>query len=211
MSMHTIGEFLKNTRKKLGLSREDVANGTKIKKDFINAIENEEWDKLPEYTVVAGFVKNIASFLNEDTNKAIALLRRDYPPKSVSVSPKPDVSDKFVWSPRLTFFIGASVVVIAIITYLAVQYFSFVSPPSLSVSTPNENETITTKIIEVAGVTDPDATIEVNSQSALVDQDGNFIEEIEVAEGLDKITIKAVSRSGKETVVERNIIVSLDN
>ena len=209
--MHTIGEFLKNTRKKNGYTREDVAKGTKIKKSFIVAIENEEWNKLPEYTVVAGFVKNIASFLNEDTNKAIALLRRDYPPKSVSVSPKPDVSDKFVWGPRLTFFVGATVVVLTIIIYLSVQYFSFISPPSLSVSTPNENETISIKVIEVVGVTDPDATIEVNGQSALVDQDGNFIEEIEVAQGLDKITIKAVSRSGKETVVERNVIVSLDN
>ena len=100
---------------------------------------------------------------------------------------------------------------LAIVTYLTVQYFSFISPPSLSVTVPNENETISTKVIQVVGVTDPDATIEVNSQSALVDQDGNFIEEIEVAEGLDKITIKAVSRSGKETVVERNVIVSLDN
>ena len=202
---------MKNTRKKNGYTREDVAKGTKIKKSFIIAIEKEEWDKLPEYTVVAGFVKNIASFLNEDTNKAIALLRRDYPPKSVSVSPKPDVSDKFVWSPRLTFFVGATVVVLTIIVYLSVQYFSFISPPSLSVSAPNENETISTKVIEVVGVTDPDATIEVNGQSALVDQDGNFIEEIEVAQGLDKITIKAISRSGKETVVERNVIVSLDN
>ena len=209
--MHTIGEFLKNTRKKNGYTREDVAKGTTITKSFIVAIENEEWNKLPEYTVVAGFVKNIASFLNEDTNKAIALLRRDYPPKSVSVSPKPDVSDKFVWSPRLTFFVGATVVVLTIIIYLSVQYFSFISPPSLSVSTPNENETISIKVIEVVGVTDPDATIEVNGQSALVDQDGNFIEEIEVAQGLDKITIKAVSRSGKETVVERDVIVSLDN
>lgn len=202
---------MKDTRKKNGYTREDVSEGTKIKKDFVIAIENEEWNELPEYTVVAGFVKNIASFLNEDTNKAIALLRRDYPPRSVSVSPKPDVSDKFVWSPKLTFFVGATVVVLTIIVYLSVQYFSFISPPSLSVSTPNENETISTKVIEVVGVTDPDATIEVNGQSALVDQDGNFIEEVEVAEGLDKITIKAVSRSGKETVVERNVIVSLDN
>ena len=209
--MHTIGEFLKNTRKKNGYTRVDVSEGTKIRKSFVVAIENEQWNELPEYTVVAGFVKNIASFLNEDANKAIALLRRDYPPKSVNVGPKPDVSDKFVWSPRLTFFVGASVVVLTIIVYLSVQYFSFISPPSLSVSAPNENETISIKVIEVVGVTDPDATIEVNGQSALVDQDGNFIEEIEVAEGLDKITIKAVSRSGKETVVERNVIVSLDN
>ena len=202
---------MKDTRKKNGYTREDVSEGTKIKKDFVIAIENEEWNELPEYTVVAGFVKNIASFLNEDTNNAIALLRRDYPPRSVSVSPKPDVSDKFVWSPKLTFFVGATVVVLTIIVYLSVQYFSFISPPSLSVSTPNENETISTKVIEVVGATDPDATIEVNGQSALVDQDGNFIEEVEVAEGLDKITIKAVSRSGKETVGERNVIVSFDN
>lgn len=209
--MQTVGEYLKFSRKKNRLNLEDIAKGTKIKKSFVVSIENEEWDKLPEYPVVAGFVKNIASFMGEDTDKAIALLRRDYPPKKISVSPKPDVADKFVWSPKLTFFVGASLVVIAIVAYLVFQYIRFMTPPPLVVSDPSEGDIVTTRVIEVVGKTDQDATIEVNGQPAIIDQDGKFIEEIEMAEGTDKIIIKAVSRSGKETVVERNVIVDLDN
>lgn len=209
--MQTVGEYLKFSRKKNRLNLEDIAKGTKIKKSFVVSIENEEWDKLPEYPVVAGFVKNIASFMGEDTDKAIALLRRDYPPKKISVSPKPDVADKFVWSPKLTFFVGASLVVIAIVAYLVFQYIGFMTPPPLVVSDPSEGDIVTTRVIEVVGKTDQDATIEVNGQSAIIDQNGKFIEEIEMVEGIDKIIIKAVSRSGKETVVERNVIVDLDN
>jgi len=208
--MQTIGEFLKNSRIKNQYSLSDIEKGTKIKKDFVENIEEESWEKLPEYPVVTGFVKNIASYLDEDPKKCVALLRRDYPPKSLRVSPKPDISDKFVWSPKLTFFIGAALVVAAIISYLGFQYIDFISPPMLTIIKPEDQEVLTTRIIEVVGKTDPDATVIVNSQSVIIDQDGNFIEELEVSGKTDKIEVKAVSRSGKETLVERSVVVMLD-
>src|SRR3989344_5479717 len=104
--MRTIGSFLGKARKLKGLSIDDLSEETKIKKIFLYSIEAGQWHKLPEFQVVLGFVKSIASVLGLDREEAVALLRRDYPPQKVRVDPKPDISREFRWSPRLTFLLG---------------------------------------------------------------------------------------------------------
>ena len=207
--MKTIGETLKEARLKKRHSLAKVEKETKIKKEFIEAIEKEDWGKLPDLTVVTGFVKNIASFLELNPTSLAALLMRDYPPQALSINPKPDVSKQFVWSPKLTFLVGIIVVLMIIFGYLIFQYREFISPPSLEVNQPKENQIITQREIEVSGKTDPDTVVKVNNQSVLLDEEGNFETKIGIFEGTNEIIIKAISRSGKETEVRRKIIPEL--
>jgi transcriptional regulator with XRE-family HTH domain len=203
--MKTIGKFLKHARLKNKHTREDLAKETKIKKDFIEAIENESWERLPEYPVILGFVKKIAQSLGVKQEQAIAILRRDYPPKTLPVNPNPDIDSKFIWSPKLTFISGVVVVVLVVLGYLGFQYFKFVSPPELKVSQPVEGIIVEERSLLVTGKTEVDATIRVNNQPVLVDDNGNFETEIEINESTSEIQIEAVSRSGKVTIVKRTI------
>jgi cytoskeletal protein RodZ len=57
--MRSIGQVLKEARVKRKLSRGQLAEKTKIKKEFIVAIEKESWEDLPELPVVCGFLKKI--------------------------------------------------------------------------------------------------------------------------------------------------------
>jgi cytoskeletal protein RodZ len=61
-----IGEELKRIREEKGLSIYDVENQTKIKATFIDAIEKENFDKIPGRVYVKGFIKNYAKFLGLD-------------------------------------------------------------------------------------------------------------------------------------------------
>ena len=61
--MKTIGRALKEARTQKRLSLSKLESQTKIKKNFIQAIENEDWESLPEFPVVVGFVKSIAGAL----------------------------------------------------------------------------------------------------------------------------------------------------
>ena len=79
--MNTIGQMLKEARVKKNISLIKLENLTKIKRDFILKLEKNDWDNLPEFPVVSGFVKNLASFLKINRTRALALLRRDYPPR----------------------------------------------------------------------------------------------------------------------------------
>jgi cytoskeletal protein RodZ len=207
--MKTIGGAIKEarTRKKYSLSKlEEV---TKIKKDFISALEKEDWGSLPEFPVLSGFVKSIAGALGAGEKSLLALLRRDYPPKALSINPKPDVGDKFVWSPKLTFAVGVGVIMVLVLGYLGIQYKKFISPPSLSVLEPKEEQIVKERRVRVTGKTDGDAIVKINNQPVLLDSEGNFEAEIEIFEGTDEIVVKAQSRAGKETVVRRKIIPEL--
>lgn len=208
--MDTIGQILKKARTRRRYSREKLEKITKIKKSFIEAIEKEDWQNLPEYPVVQGFVKSIALTLNLDRKQAIALLRRDFPPKKLNVNPKPDISEKFNWSPKLTFFVGAVFVTVLVFVYLGFQYINFISPPKLEVLKPSDGEVITKKTLLVTGKTDADAVIRVNNQPVLVDDEGLFSSELEIYEGTGEIEVKAISRSGKETTIKRKIIPRLE-
>ncbi|PIP57517.1 transcriptional regulator, partial [Candidatus Woesebacteria bacterium CG22_combo_CG10-13_8_21_14_all_39_10] len=64
--MRTIGEILKSARIKKRYSLKKVERETKIKKEFVEAIESGDWTVLPDFPVVLGFVKNLASFLEVD-------------------------------------------------------------------------------------------------------------------------------------------------
>lgn len=208
--MKTIGKVLKETRVRKKYSRVKLEKETKIKKDFIKAIEEEDWDSLPEYPVVAGFIRSMSGVLKVDRKQAAARLRRDYPPKSLRINPKPDVSSKFTWSPRLTFIAGVLVVSAIIVSYLGFQYIGFISPPPLTVESPNDGDIVKDRVIQVSGKTDPNAVIRVNNQPVLVAEDGSFVSQIEVYQGTHFIEVRAVSRSGKESVVKRKIIPELE-
>lgn len=196
---------MKDGRAKKRYSRERVAKATKIKLEFIEAIEREDWERLPEFPVILGFVKSVAEVLKLNKRQVVALLRRDYPPKVLPVNPKPDVSAKFIWSPRLTFFVGIGFVLVILLGYLAMQYSSFIKPPNLKVEQPQDGEVVGERQVLVSGKVNPEATLKVNNQPVLVNEDGTFEVEIEIFEGTGEIVVVATSRSGKETAIRRKI------
>ena len=85
------------------------------------------------------------------------------------------------------------------------QYKSFISPPTLTVKEPYENHVVKEEVLKVLGTTDPEATVKVNNQPVLINEDGMFEAEIEIFSGTTEIVVVAKSRSGKETIVRRKI------
>lgn len=205
--MTTIGQLLKDARVKKKISLSTIEKKTKIKKEFILLIEKNDWENLPEYPVVSGFVKNLAVFLKLSPVSANAFLRRDYPPKKLEVNPKPDVESKFVWSPKLTFAVGISILSLLVLSYLGFEYYKFIKPPEITISSPKENEIIISERIKVIGKTTTDVSLTINNQPIILDQEGNFMTEILITKETTSLVFRATSRSGKQTVLERKIIV----
>src|SRR3989339_313378 len=169
--MKTVGDILKLARLKKRYSLKNVEGETKIKKEFIEAIENGNWTVLPDFPVVSGFVKNLASYLEVDVKTAYAILKRDYPPQKLSINPKPDVGGKFTWTPKYTFLVGILIVVLTLLGYLGFQFVKFNSPPTLEVAKPQNNFITTSNKTDVSGKTDSDATVKINNQLVLVNDD----------------------------------------
>lgn len=205
--MKTVGQILKEARLNKNISLIKLENLTKIKKEFILLIEKNDWDKLPDFPVVSGFVKNLAMALDINAQNVNAVLRRDYVPKKLSINPKPDIESKFSWSPKLTFIISIGTLILLVLGYLGLEYSRFKSPPNLEISAPVENEIILTPKVSIKGKTATDVNLTVNNQQIIVDQDGNFVGEIEITKETQNLEFVAISRSGKVTKISRKIKV----
>lgn len=207
--MRTIGDILKSARIKKRYSLKKVERETRIKKEFVEAIEGGNWTALPELPVVAGFVKNLASFLEVDVKTAYATLKRDYPPRGLLINPKPDVGGKFTWTPKYTFLLGIVIIVVMLFGYLGFQFVKFNSPPALEVTSPQDSFVATSNKVDVSGKTDSDATVKINNQLVLVGDDGVFNGQVEIFEGTKEIVVTATNRAGKETTIVRKIVPKL--
>src|ERR1041385_5230140 len=61
-----IGEALRSTRERKGLSIDQVAQETRISARFLEALEAETFEELPAPVYVRGFLRSYANFLHLD-------------------------------------------------------------------------------------------------------------------------------------------------
>lgn len=208
--MKTIGQYLSSARKEQRMSISELSEKTKIRREFLLAIEKEYWKALPEFPVVTGFVKSIADAVGMDKYQAVATLRRDYPPAEKTktkdrLRPKPELSKEFRLTPKFTFLLGVGVIIFGIGAYLVAQYISFTRPPMLTVDSPTDGQVVLEKELEVVGNTDPDTTVIVNTQPALLDDEGRFHTVIEITKDTKEVKVTATSRASKVTTITRTI------
>jgi cytoskeletal protein RodZ len=69
--MESIGEFFKQVRETKGLTIDEVASKTRIRADFVKALEEGNFAKLPDQVFARGFVRSYARSLGLDEDDAI--------------------------------------------------------------------------------------------------------------------------------------------
>lgn len=204
--MATISELLYDKRKSKRISLDRAARDLLIKKEILEAIEAAQWQKLPESTIVSGFIKNYATYLGLDANHLLALYRREFDekkyPRRATVLEKPK---KLLLTPsRITTAVFALAVVI-FIAYIAIQYFSILQSPNLKITSPPDDYTTAVPIIVISGQTEKDTTVSIDGEFAPVDKDGNFSYQLALKEGQNIIEIIAAKRLSPKTKITRLI------
>lgn len=209
--MIRIGAQFQEERKKQNLSLEEVARATKIRVDFLSAIEGGDYKKLPGVSYAHGFVRNYARFLGLPVEKSLALFRREFDEKkSMEVLPRGLTNQGEFSLPK--FRIGRSTILIAailviIVLFLLFQYRSAFFNPDLRVEAPLENQTVNSLIVEVKGKTDPNSTLSVENEQVPIEKNGSFRKGITVFPGRTSIDFQVENKFGRITAVKRNIIV----
>ncbi len=82
-----IGEYLKEQRKHLNYSLENISIETKISIEHLQAIENEEFEKIPSEVFVYGYINQYMNALSLDPDEALSLYKeytRQHPRKRKS-------------------------------------------------------------------------------------------------------------------------------
>ena len=69
--MESVGEFFRQVRETKGLTLDEVASKTRIRSDFVQALEEGNFAKLPDQVFARGFVRSYARSLGLDEEDAI--------------------------------------------------------------------------------------------------------------------------------------------
>lgn len=210
--MIRIGQRLKDARLAKGLSLEDVSRATKIRTSFLIAIEKGEYIKLPSSSYAVGFVQNYAEFLELPKKEITALFRREFDGEKIyKVLPEGFIKEEQL--SKRSFKIHQAIVpvvlfLILLAGFLLYQYHAAFLNPPLHITIPKEGAVVSSPGIVVVGSTDPNVTLTVNSVPVAIEDDGKFSKNITLFPGNSVITIRAINKFGKETVVQRSVSLS---
>lgn len=72
MAKGNFGERLKRERELREVSQNELTTATRISPRYLEALENEQWDRLPGGVFNRGFVRSIAKYLGLDEEKLLA-------------------------------------------------------------------------------------------------------------------------------------------
>ena len=62
----SLGSLLRRSREERHIDLDDAVSATRIRRNYLEALENEEWSKLPSQVFVKGFLRSYAEFLGLD-------------------------------------------------------------------------------------------------------------------------------------------------
>ncbi|MHB8572359.1 MAG: helix-turn-helix domain-containing protein [Candidatus Dormibacteria bacterium] len=126
--MGEIGGQLQKEREARGVSLEQAARITRIRADFLDALEQEDWSRLPGTAYARGFLRVYARALGLPAEELVARFNRDHPPSSARdevVRRVRTVRPRLVLTPQVLTALAALMLVVAFTTYLARQIQSF--------------------------------------------------------------------------------------
>lgn len=94
-----VGEILRKRREELGLDLKEVSRITKIRYDYLKAIEGDAFEKLPVDVYVKGYIRQYAKILNIDPETLIDVYikqvstpeKKEVPQEEVSQEKRPRI------------------------------------------------------------------------------------------------------------------------
>jgi cytoskeleton protein RodZ len=86
--VHSIGSKLRQTREAQGIKLEDAANVTRIGKNYLIALEEEMFDRLPSPAYVKGFLRVYSGFLGMSGDEIVSLYEKSLPNQQSTQPPE---------------------------------------------------------------------------------------------------------------------------
>lgn len=212
MKIKSVGELLKEERVSHNVTLEFLAKKTNIKIEYLVHLENNQFDKLPATPFIKGYIKTYAKIFGFEYRPIFAVLRRDYKESDQGhLIPrdylKPVNRDQIRWNPVTASAMIVGGIFLTLVAFVTYKWYVFNQPPKLEITSPIENQEVAAQV-KVAGYTDPEAILSVNSQPVALQPDGSFSTEVLIPrEGSNTITIESSDKRGKINLIQKTVRV----
>lgn len=208
--MRTVGQVLKEERERKFFSLDEIEKTTKIRRELLEALENGQYSKLPPQTFVQGFIKNYGKFLGLNTEKLLAVYRREFsegknPPRILESFSNPLDKKRLKITPAKALGSVILTLIIIFFAYLWFEYKFLTGSPFLEVTEPKDQQSMNQAEVFVSGRTDPEGKVTINNQEIQLDSSGKFSQRIKLSDSVNTIIVTSTSKSGKETKIARTV------
>lgn len=212
MKTKTVGQILKEARESKIVSLSEMAAYSRIRKEYLEALEKNRFELLPTATFVKGYIKTYARILDLDSGPLLALLRRDFKESAKGeLVPReflaPVVRSQSFWNPITLVATLVATLFSVLLLYVGFQWYALNKPPLLEIFSPTDQEIVAAQV-KVSGRTHPEATVFVNLQPVALQTDGRFETTLFFnRDGVHTITVEATDRRGKTSLDQKTVVV----
>ena len=212
-----IGEQLKNARVAKGLTVYRVSNNYCIPKTFLEAVEANNFETLPNTVYTKGMLKKYLRILELPTEANIAkweeghahweaLTHETVTEKDIQKEKRP--YSRWAITPSLLQKGFAVSVSLLLLVYIGFKVEAAIAPTELSILSPQDQMTTSESSVTVAGMTEPEVVVYINRFPVTVEEDGSFQETITLQKGLNILEIEATKKYRPTQSIERHILVT---
>lgn len=204
--MLSVGGILQKQRINKGLTLQQIEKYTKIREQFLKAVEENNWNFFTSKIYIKGIIKNYSRFLDLDENKMLAFFRREYEKKE-EIKFKEKVSSSFLISDKkkyITFFIIMIFFLFAV--YFILQLKLYISPPSVVILSPKETTFKRTNKIKIIGKTEKESSITISGERIYQNKEGVFEFDFPLTSKKNQLILEVVGANGKKTIFQKEFI-----
>jgi cytoskeleton protein RodZ len=141
----SIGEALKAIRLDRGIALDDLAERTRVRRSYLEALEEMRLDALPSRPFTIGYVRAYATALGLDPDAAVERFKTDEPVLDEPLRAPVGVPDEK--DPRVAaFLIGALVIIIAIVMWNVAQRAMMAAAPPPPLASEKQAEQLLAKL-----------------------------------------------------------------
>jgi len=205
----SLGEKLRQARRLKNLRLEEAAQLTKIRGDYLMALEEERFDHLPAGLYGKNFLREYAIFLGLDVREIMKDLESElaYTQKDDPFSQKIVKKHKFIIFPKIIRNLIIFLAVAVCFIYLIFYFKRVVTPPELTITEPADNLITEANSFIIKGLTEREAAVTINGELVLNNDGGEFYQPVNLKQGQNNIVIKAKKKYSRENTVTRQILV----
>jgi cytoskeletal protein RodZ len=209
ISEDSIGEELRRLRTFKNLGVDEVAQKLGIRREYLLAMEEENFNLLPAGLYGKNFLKKYATFLGADKGLVAKFLQEtiDDQTENNPFSQKILKKNKFLIFPKIIRNLLLGLAVLICFLYLIFYFKKIVLPPDLTLNQPEKNLMIKETSILVAGETEKEAEVRINGELILNNNGGIFSQTVNLKKGVNTLTISAKKKYSQENVILRQILV----
>ena len=207
------GEELRKSRMSRSWSLADATRRSRIKVDYLKALEDENIQDIPRGVYAVNFLRRYAGVLNISKDRIDEMAQKIQSIKIWSVKDNfIDLSAILKRKPVLVVSVWGGVasrffLVAIIFVYLAIGVAGIFVKPKLDIDSPSGNSVLSVKYITVSGETEKEAVVRINGEY-VKNNGGKFSEAVYLRSGINVITVSAQKKYGQISMDTRRILVN---